>query len=109
MKFEDAAKIIHELLDSHPERICGVENAAEPWIYCSYASDALNRPFKWDMYVNRKQVVYRQYYRDIQFVVRKAPQRKIPIRRLNELEFKEFLKDQIRLAEKMQSTPGAAK
>ena len=98
MKFEDAAKIIHELLDSHPERICGEGNTPEPWIYCSYTNG------KWDMYVNRKSVTYRQYYRDIQFVVRKAPQRRIPISRLNELEFKEFLKDQIRLAEKTQST-----
>lgn len=39
MKFEDAAKIIHELLDSNPEQICGEENTADPWIYCSYSTN----------------------------------------------------------------------
>jgi hypothetical protein len=105
MKFEDAAKIIHELLDSNPEQICGEENTADPWIYCSYSTNG-----KWDMYINRKQVVYRQYYRDILFEVRKASQRKVTISRLDELEFKEFLKDQIRLAQKAKKSnyPGAA-
>lgn len=104
MKFEEAAKIIHELLDSKLEQICSEENAPHPWIYCSYSANG-----KWDMYINRKHVVYRQYYRDILFEVRKASQRKVLISRIDVLEFKEFLKDQIRLAQKAKSTRGSIK
>ena len=53
--------------------------------------------FRWDLWIHDDWCEYRQYYRDIQFKIVKAAPRTVPLSKLDEVDFREFIKDQLRL------------